>query len=102
MLGTKILSKLTVSASPFDSAAPLISVSLYCLQMKVSAFSSLGHFRAGGISAVAGLCSPAGSLRYIPAAIAGGGNSGLSCVCCSNSWSSVPANTYMLRAGLSL
>lgn len=93
MLGSKILNKFTVSASPFNSVAPLLPVSLYFLQRKVSPFSSLGPLRTGGISAVVGLCSPPGNLRCVLAAIAGGGSSSLGRVCSSSSLSSVPANT---------
>lgn len=92
-LESKILSKFTVSASPFNSVAPLIPVSLYCLQRKVSAFSSLGPLRAGGISAVVDLCSLPGNPRCILAAVAGGGNTSLGYVCRFSSWPCVPANT---------
>lgn len=56
-------------------------------------FSSLGPLRAGGISAVVGLCSLPGDLRCILAAIAGGRNSVSGYMCNSSSWLSVPANT---------
>lgn len=48
LLGSKILNQLTVSAC-LNSAAPLIPVSLYCLERKVSAFSSFGPLLAGGL-----------------------------------------------------
>lgn len=64
----------------------LTPVFLYCLQRKVFAFCSLGSLRAGATSAVVCLYSPPGNLRCILAAIAGGGNTSLGCVCSFSSW----------------